>query len=168
MVQAEHVLHTRRGFTKWLAGIAGATVAVSVPVLAKASAPKADYTVDWQQLESELIAALTPLFRIDREILRREAAFDRWKKKHPLPHGDDPADHSTYNKKYETARKQLRFHEQRRLRAAVSDRCAEVCKRIADTPIKTMDDIRAKSRLCRYENNLGIIRRRLLKELQTI
>lgn len=169
---------SRRGFSKWLAAV-GVTVAATVQAVA---APTNGETVDWDSLEEELIAALTPLNEIDQRIKMVEGYFSRWERRHPWP--EEPL-YSSHNeriddfhrlqnaqrehaKRYEVVLTQCAFGRRRQERNDAWSKAHEVAKRIALTPAVTLADFKAKSRISQLENESGPIHRTLIKELRNI
>jgi hypothetical protein len=82
MAQAETNLTTRRGFSKWLAGMGAATL---IPATAKAEAVSKALTDGSKEVEGKWSAWI-----VAREhVAECEALIKRWEKRNPYPDSDD-------------------------------------------------------------------------------
>jgi hypothetical protein len=176
MAQAEAIPTTRRAFSKWLAA---ASVAAAVPMPAIA-APVS--TTDWVQIELELGGAWAHVAYFDEEIALCQKASDQWKRRNPWP--DEPdysshtqriADHknqiareSKWVERYQNMLRQTGKGKLGRERLVAYQQYVTECERVVKIPVLSLADIKAKTRVARFERPGGLIHRAIAKDIQNI
>lgn len=164
MAQAEQYLTTRRGFSKWLAAAVG-TVATGGAVAVAMDPPG----IDWTALGKEFAEVLTPFMAADAALRRGHAARDQWELDNPFPKAELGREAEIiWQRAYEANGRKIKIGALKQRRDETYDRAFEVAKKIADAPVKTLDDLRAKALLASREYETGPIHRALFKQLLKI
>ncbi len=174
---SEPNLHTRRGFSKWLAG---ASIAATAPLPAIAAPIPA--TVDWDQAELELGCAWAHVAWFDEEIAKCAKAVELWKKRNPWPdapdyetHAESAADYknqsareSAWVHRYQIAVRQTGKGKLGGERLVAHQKYIAECERVAKLPVGSLADYKAKTRVARFEVAGGPIHQALIEDLKNI
>ena len=175
---------TRRSVLGQIAlAMSAVPVAIATPIaMPAASAVAEGGGIDWDQWELEIGYACSHVTYFDDEIALADKAFKRWEVRNPWPvepdyssHGERISDfprlksaQSAHCERYQNALRQCGRGALRKERSVAFDEYAVVCQRIADLPIRTLSDLKEKSRVARFEYAGGPIKQALLKDLQGI
>ena len=174
---------TRRSVLGQIAlAMSAVPVAIAAPITMSAPAVAESGGIDWDQWELEIGYACSHVTYFDDEIALADKAFKRWEVRNPWPvepdyssHGERISDfprlksaQSAHCERYQNALRQCGRGALKRERSEAFDEYAVVCQRVADLPIRTLSDLKEKSRLARFEYAGGPIKQALLKDLQGI
>ena len=180
---SETLTIARRGFLTNAAAFAaaGTAIVLSAPVApARATETTAPATgIDWEQWELELGYACSHVTFFDDEIALADKAFKRWEARNPWPsepvygsYAERMADfqriksaQSAHCERYQNALKQCGRGALKLERNKAFGAYAVLCERIAELPVRTLSDLKEKSRLARFEYAGGPIRRALSDDL---
>lgn len=176
MAQAETIPTTRRAFSKWLMA---APVAVALPMPTFA-APVC--TLDWDAFELELAQTIQSIKEFDGKIAVANKGFAAWEARNPWPTEPDYDSHqsriadakrlnrelSAHTIRYQNAIKQCGRGKLTLQRNKVLEQYETVLTKIAETPARSLADIKAKSRVARLEVTGGPIAPSILKDLLNI
>jgi hypothetical protein len=157
-------------------------VAIAMPIAMPAPALAESGGIDWGHWELEIGYACSHVTYFDDEITLADKAFKRWESRNPWPaepdyssHGERIADfqrlksaQSAHCERYQNALRQCGRGALKKERSEASDEYAAVCQHIADLQIFTLNDLKEKSRVARFEYAGGPIKQALLKDLQSI
>jgi hypothetical protein len=176
MPQAEATLTTRRGFSKWLAGV-GLAMAAPGSLAAAAPAPR----INWSALETELRASCKVVTDLDAKIEAAVDAVARWKKRNPHPVEPDYDSHRARTEDFDRLTRSRSKNTERyiavlwqsgkgALQTQRKEALAEYYRKldaVAAIPVRTLSDLKAKTRLAFFEHADGPIHQALLRDLQS-
>ncbi len=169
-------LTTRRGFSRWLAGVGAIITAPAVAVAAPVGV-----TADWDALEQEYLDCIADVWSKKGRADDARKAWHKWQRRYPRPvepyynsHDERIADSErfaaesrAYNKRWFTVYNGMNLGKLEGAHNEAARQWLATEKRIAAIPARNAADLKAKARIAR-RNPGGWVQAALADDLQGI